>query len=156
MARFHPFRLTYRYAHHYVLSRKTATKSTLIDAKVLIIQGYPVLLCKLRLFFERWTIADAVHKVEPIDPLSDTQPSPVTSNAWCRLLLWPLSSRPVQQCHHFSVSAHSILRAATVMKYVGAGDTVRPELTNVKRPQTVPCSPGRRMLYPIWVKLRSN
>lgn len=74
---------TLKYAHHYVLSRQTASKSIIIDAKVPPVNAYPVHLCKLRLFLERCAIADAVHKVEPLDPLSDTVPSPVTSNAWC-------------------------------------------------------------------------
>lgn len=36
-----------------------------IGAKVLLEEMCAVHVCKLRLFFERWTIADAVHKVEP-------------------------------------------------------------------------------------------
>lgn len=48
-----PFVWTLRYAHHhYVLSRKTATKSITIGAKILKIGLYSVSLCKLRLFFE--------------------------------------------------------------------------------------------------------
>lgn len=119
-ARFHPFRLTLRSAHHCVVSRKTAPNTMKIDPKVLAIKLQSVHVCKLHLFFERWTIADAVHKVEPLDPLSDTQTSPVTSNAWCRLLLWPLSSRtamasllPVWQLH-----ADGIFRGATSLRSV--------------------------------------
>lgn len=82
MARFPPLASVYtsKYAHRNVQCAKTDTKSTASGDKLVTLWVQPLHLRKLRFFFERWTIADAVLEVEPLDPLSDTLPSPVTSN----------------------------------------------------------------------------
>lgn len=82
MARFPPLASVYtsKYAHRNVQCAKTDTKSTASGDKVVTLWVQSLHLTKLRFFFERWTIADAVLEVEPLDPLSDTLPSPVTSN----------------------------------------------------------------------------
>lgn len=82
MARFPPLASVYtsKYAHRNVQCAKTDTKSTASGDKVVTLWVQSLHFTKLRFFFERWTIADAVLEVEPLDPLSDALPSPVTSN----------------------------------------------------------------------------
>lgn len=106
MARFPPLASVYtsKYAHRNVQCAKTDTKSTASGDKLVTLWVQPLHLRKLRFFFERWTIADAVLEVEPLDPLSDTLPSPVTSNVvvlavfcccWWFLILVLITSRTV-------------------------------------------------------------
>lgn len=170
MARFPPLASVYtsKYAHRNVQCAKTDTKSTASGDKVVTLWVQSLHFTKLRFFFERWTIADAVLEVEPLDPLSDALPSPVTSNVVVLAVFFLLLLLVFNFiAHHvpYSGDISSLCLPAVRRQYFRRKISTTKlwnmqepaeSWSNIKRPQTVRPALDGGCARPIWVKPRSN